>query len=67
MKRKGIESDVTQMQAQFDQIVKVFGGGVMDLRDTHAGLNFCREIKVMVIHSGAEKIMKERAARQLGL
>ena len=55
MKRKGIEPDPAQMQAQFDQIVKVFDDqsdafytsglvlddGVIDPRDTRAVLSFC--------------------------
>jgi geranyl-CoA carboxylase beta subunit len=55
MKRKGIAPDPAQMQAQFDQIVKVFDDqsdafytsglvlddGVIDPRDTRAVLSFC--------------------------
>ncbi|AOW14956.1 acetyl-CoA carboxylase carboxyltransferase subunit [Hydrogenophaga crassostreae] len=55
MKRKGITPDPAQMQAQFDQIVKVFDDqsdafytsglvlddGVIDPRDTRAVLGFC--------------------------
>jgi geranyl-CoA carboxylase beta subunit len=55
MKRKGIEPDLMQMKAQFDQIVKVFDDqsdafytsglvlddGVIDPRDTRAVLGFC--------------------------
>jgi geranyl-CoA carboxylase beta subunit len=55
MKRKGITPDPVQMQAQFDQIVKVFDDqsdafytsglvlddGVIDPRDTRAVLGFC--------------------------
>ena len=55
MRRKGIEPDTVQMQAQFDQIVKVFDDqsdafytsglvlddGVIDPRDTRAVLSFC--------------------------
>jgi geranyl-CoA carboxylase beta subunit len=55
MKRKGIEPDPVQMQAQFEQIVKVFDDqsdafytsglvlddGVIDPRDTRAVLSFC--------------------------
>ena len=55
MKRKGITPDPVQMQAQFDQIVKVFDDqsdafytsglvlddGVIDPRDTRAVLSFC--------------------------
>jgi len=55
MKRKGISPDPVQMQAQFDQIVKVFDDqsdafytsglvlddGVIDPRDTRAVLAFC--------------------------
>jgi geranyl-CoA carboxylase beta subunit len=55
MKRKGITPDAAQMQAQFDQIVKVFDDqsdafytsglvlddGVIDPRDTRAVLNLC--------------------------
>ncbi len=55
MKRKGVTPDPVQMQAQFDQIVKVFDDqsdafytsglvlddGVIDPRDTRAVLGFC--------------------------
>ena len=61
-----LKNHATQtMQFCADQAVQILGGmGFM--RGTHSERIY-REVKVMMIGGGAEEIMKELAARQLGL